>query len=177
MKGVVFNLLEEVTVAELGENAWDNAIADSGVSGAYSALGSYDHGELVALISALAPTLGMDADSTVRWFGCEALGLLANRYPQFFEGHASTTDFLLTLNDIIHPEVRKLYPGAMSPHFDYRVADPGRVVMAYRSSRGLCMFGQGLIEGAARHFGDGAAVSQPSCTRRGDPECVFEVAT
>jgi hypothetical protein len=33
----------------------------------------------------------------------------------FFENVTATKSFLLTLNHIIHPEVRKLHPGAEVP--------------------------------------------------------------
>ena len=55
----------------------------------------------------------------MRWFGREALPLLADRYPDFFEQHPRHQPFLLTLNRIIHPEVRKLYPGADVPNFEF----------------------------------------------------------
>ena len=34
--------------------------------------------------------------------------MFAKRYPEFFEPHETTLEFLLTLNEMIHPEVRKL---------------------------------------------------------------------
>ncbi len=39
MKGVVFNLLEQVVSEEAGEATWEQAISDSGVDGAYTSLG------------------------------------------------------------------------------------------------------------------------------------------
>ena len=74
----------------------------------------------------------------VRWFGRHALLLLSQSYPQLFVPHTSTRPFLLTLNDIIHPEVRKLYPGADVPEFDYDTSDPQTLRMGYRSRRKLC---------------------------------------
>lgn len=175
MKGVIFNLLEDVVTAEAGEAAWERAIDAAGVDGAYTSLGTYPHTELVALTGALRDELGMDPDGIVRWFGRRALGRLAAAYPQLFESHDSTAPFLLTLNDIIHPEVRKLYPGAEAPVFDYRLVEPDRMLMGYSSSRGLCSLGEGLIEGAADHYGQSVDVAQPTCSKRGDSECVFEV--
>lgn len=175
MKGVIFNLLESVVSEELGEAAWDRSLADAGVDGAYTSLGSYPHEELGRLALALSGPLGLEPDEVVRWFGRHALGRLAALYPQFFDGHDATGPFLLTLNDIIHPEVRKLYPGADVPVFDYRLVTPERVLMGYRSRRGLCAFGEGLIEGAAEHYGQTVAVSQPTCSKRGDSECEFDV--
>jgi hypothetical protein len=118
----------------------------------------------------------MSEDDVVRWFGRRALPLLAERYPQFFDPHESTRPFLLTLNDIIHPEVRKIYPGAGVPVFDYDASSEDVLVMGYSSERKLCALGHGLIEGAADHYGERAEVEQPHCMKRGDERCVFHIA-
>jgi hypothetical protein len=175
MKGVVFNLLEQVVSEEAGEAAWERAITDAGVDGAYTSLGTYPHEELHSLAASVADQLGMEPDEVVRMFGRRALGKLAVIYPQLFAPHVRTLSFLETLNDIIHPEVRKIYPGADLPVFDYRLVEADRMLMGYVSNRGLCSFGHGLIEGAAEHFGETVEVGQPRCVKRNDPECVFEV--
>ena len=175
LKGVVFNLLEQVVSEEAGEAAWEQAVAESGVEGAYTSLGTYSHGELAGFADSLSAQLDLDPDETVRWFGQRALPKLAATYPQLFESHKGTLAFLGTLNDIIHPEVRKLYPGADVPVFDYRLVESDRMLMGYRSRRGLCFFGHGLIEGAGTHFGENLKVAQTTCEKRGDSECVFEV--
>ncbi len=175
MKGVVFNLLEQVVSEEAGEAAWEQAIAESGVDGAYTSLGTYPHDEFRALAVSLAGQLGVEPDEAVLWFGRHALPKLAAAYPQLFDPFESTLPFLGTLNEIIHPEVRKLYPGADVPVFDYRLVESDRMLMGYRSQRGLCYFGQGLIEGTGDHYGDNLKVAQPTCEKRGDAECVFEV--
>jgi hypothetical protein len=82
---------------------------------------------------------------------------------------------VLTLNDIIHPEVRKLYPGADVPEFDFEVRD-GVVVMGYRSPRRLCSFAEGLLLGAADHYDERLTIDQPLCMKRGDDQCVLELA-
>jgi hypothetical protein len=175
LKGVVFNLLEQVVSEEAGEAAWEQAISESGVEGAYTSLGTYSHDELGALVESLAAQLGVEPDEAVMWFGKRALPKLAATYPELFESHKGTLSFLVTLNDIIHPEVRKLYPGADVPVFDYRLVESDRMLMGYRSRRGLCYFGQGLIEGAGVYFGENLKVAQTTCEKRGDAECVFEV--
>lgn len=175
MKGVIFNLLEDVVSEEHGEAAWEDAVATAQVEGSYTSIGTYPHAELVALVLALCEQTGAEPDDLVTWFGSRALAKLAVAYPELFERHESTVPFLLTLNDIIHPEVRKLYPGADVPEFDYRLVESDRVLMGYHSKRGLCALGEGLIQGAANHYGEQVSVAQPSCTKRGDDECVFEV--
>jgi hypothetical protein len=176
MKGIVFNLLEELVERDHGEEVWDALLADAGLEGAYTSLGSYPDEDLDKLVAAAAPRLGLEQNQVIRWFGRESLPLLATRYPDLFDLHGGTRPFLLTLNSIIHPEVRKLYPGADVPVFDFDAASPDVLVMGYRSKRRLCAFGEGLIQGAADHYGETVSIEQPSCMLRGDPKCVLRVA-
>ena len=103
----------------------------------------------------------MPADDVVSWLGRNALPLFALHYPELFEPHDSTPSFVLTLNDIIHPEVRKLYPGADVPEFDFAFREE-LLVMGYRSPRKMCSFAEGLLLGAADHFGERLTIEQPA---------------
>jgi hypothetical protein len=176
MKGIVFNLLEEIVSREYGEDAWDALLDAAGLDGAYTSLGSYSDSDLMGLVMAASTTLGVSADEIVRWFGRSALPLFADRYPQFFEPHDSTRSFVLTLNRVIHPEVRKLYPGAEVPVFDFNTSSDEKLVMGYSSPRKMCAFAEGLIEGAASHYGEEAVIDQPKCMVRGDDKCVLEIS-
>jgi hypothetical protein len=173
MKGVIFNLTEEVIVASYGEDTWDALLDAAGLDGSYTSLGNYPDGDLFRLVDAASSHLGVPAQDVVRTLGEGALPLLAGRYPDFFAGHISTRSFVLTLNDIIHSEVRKLYPGAEVPEFDFDDSDPACLVVGYRSPRKLCALAEGFIVGAARHFGEEATLDQPRCLNRGDDRCII----
>jgi heme-NO-binding protein len=176
MKGVVFNLLEELVARDHGEDTWDALLDASGLEGAYTSLGSYADEDLLKLVAAASDALDTPPDDVVRWFGRSALPLFAERYPQLFEPHDSAHSFVLTLNDIIHPEVRKLYPGADVPVFEFETPSDGVIVMGYKSPRKLCAFAEGLLQGAADHYGETLALEQPQCMNRGDDRCVLEIA-
>jgi predicted hydrocarbon binding protein len=175
MKGIVFNLLEEIVVREHGEEIWEQLLDGAGLDGVYTSLGNYPDADLGALVAAATSALSLPADEVVRWFGRHALPLLAERYPALFEPHEDVRSFVLTLNEIIHPEVRKLYPGADTPVFVFDVSDPQRVVMEYRSARRLCAFAEGLLLGAGDHWAQPVAVAQPACMNRGDDRCLIEI--
>jgi hypothetical protein len=138
MKGIVFDLLEQVVSNEFGEETWDGLLERSGVEGAYTSLGSYPDEELYRLIGAASATLKLPADDVVQWFARRALPLMACKFPEFFQPHRGTRSFLLTLNDVIHPEVRKVFPGADVPTFDFDSSDPQKLIMFYNSKRQLC---------------------------------------
>jgi len=175
VKGIVFNLLEEAVSRQYGEHVWDDLLQTAGLDGAYTSLGNYPDQHLTALVRAAAAATGQPAQAIIRWFGREALPALAAAYPGFFGPHDDLRPFLYTLNDIIHPEVRKLYPGADVPTFGVRTADDGTITMRYGSPRRLCAFAEGLIDGAAAHFGQTVAIEQPGCMLRGDELCTIEI--
>jgi Haem-NO-binding len=172
MKGIMFNLLQEVVVQERGEATWDDILDAAGADGAYTSLGSYPDAELLRLLA--ASPARESPGSGLRWFGRAAMPLLARRYPVFFTEHRSTRSFLLTLNNIIHTEVRKVYPGSDVPDFDFDSSSAeDQLVLGYHSKRKLCGLAEGLIEGAADHFSERVAISQTLCMHRGDEKCVL----
>ncbi|HYF34088.1 MAG TPA: heme NO-binding domain-containing protein, partial [Prosthecobacter sp.] len=154
MKGIIFNLLEDVVTAAHGEAVWDDLLRVSGVNGAFTSLGNYPDEDLFKLVGAASQALSLPPNSIVRWFGTQALPRLAAKYPEFFAQHSAARPFILTLNGIIHPEVRKLYPGAATPDFEFDASSPATLIMSYRSQRKLCALAEGLIEGAATHYGE-----------------------
>jgi len=175
MKGVVFNLLEEAVGRAFGPDVWDDLVEASGVSGAYTSLGNYPDEDVEALVAAAMQALSLDRDAVLRWFGTAAIPVLAELYPAFFEGPSSAREFTAGVNHIIHAEVRKLYPDAACPHFRLRDAADGGLTMDYLSARRMCALAQGFIEGAARWYGEDAALQHVACTGRGDPHCTFEI--
>lgn len=176
VKGIVFNLLEGVVRDSYGDDIWDDLLDQAGVEGAYTSLGSYPDEEVARLVMAAAHALKQPPEQVLRWFGRKAMPILAQRYPVFFSPHASTRPFLLTLNDIIHPEVDKLYPGASTPVFDFDASSDEVLVMGYRSRRKLCALALGFIEGAADYFGETLEYQHPLCMHRGDEKCVFTLS-
>jgi hypothetical protein len=176
MKGIVFNLLEETVRSADGERAWDELLDLAGVDGAYTALGSYPDAEFQALVVAASARRGVEVGDYVRSFGRTAMPLLAQKYPRFFAVGGGTRAMLLALNDIIHPEVRKLYPGALVPRFRFEPGEGGVLCMDYDSERRLCAFAEGLISGAADVFGEQVVIAQRRCTLRGDASCRFELS-
>ena len=173
MKGVVFNLLEELVTRDHGESTWDDLLEAAGLEGAYTSLGSYPDADLLALVGAASQALDVPPDDVVRWFGREALPEFARGYPSLFDPHESTRTFVLTLNDIIHPQVRNLYPGADVPNFAFEDTPGEPLRMGYYSKRKLCSFAEGLLEGAANHFGESLTIQQPECMKRGDERCLL----
>ena len=176
MKGIVFNILERVVTDTHGADTWDTLLDRSGASGVYSALGSYPDAELIGLVVAASELTGASPGDVLRWFGTEAIAIFHARYPELFAGHSHSTALLARLNDVIHPEVRKLYPGAEVPEFDFELGGRESIVIIYRSSKRLCALAEGLIQGTARMYGESVTIAHPRCLLRSDESCRLECA-
>ena len=175
MKGIVFNLLEEVVVNELGADKWDELLDAAGVDGIYTSLGNYPDAEVVKLVAAGAAALSISEAEVLRWFGRKAMPLLVQRYPVFFTHHKNTRNFVLTLNTVIHHEVEKLYPGSSPPPFEFDMSREDLLVMHYRSHRRLCHLAHGFIEGAGDYYGETVECEQLVCMHSGAQLCTFHL--
>lgn len=175
MKGVIFNLLEEAVVDQFGDATWDDLLDAAELEGAYTSLGSYPDSEIMALVAAASEKLKLSPAAILRWFGKSAIPSLAIQYPAFFTAPGNVRNFLLSVNAIIHPEVRKLYSGAGCPHFQFEEMETGELIIGYSSPRKMCALAEGFIVGAADHFGEMLTVAHRDCMHDGSPECSLVV--
>lgn len=171
MKGVIFNVVEDAVVESHGEAAWDAILDAAGLRGSWTAIGDYPDAELLAVVRAGSGVLDVDPDELTRDLGHAALFGLARRYPAFVEPHTDPRSFLLTLNDVIHPEVRKLHPAARPPRFEFELTAEQTLLVDYHSHRPLCRLADGMIRGAAAWFGETAEVVHETCARGSDTHC------
>lgn len=172
MKGIIFNLVEEAVCTRFGEPVWDHLLTEAGLAGGYTSMGNYPHEEIHALVDVASTTIGAPRDEVLRVIGQDATTGLARHYPHFFGAHEHAADLVLTLNDVIHPEVRKIHAAARPPEFVFS-HDGDDLLVEYHSHRGLCALADGMIVGAAVHYGERAEVTHDSCAREGDAVCLL----
>lgn len=156
-----------------GDATWRQALAQSGLVEPFDPQRLYPDPEFNALVAALGASQGIDANAAQRWFGERAIAHFHEMAPDLFDAHRDSWSFLLTLNDIIHPQVRRDYPGAGAPDFGYGIADDGGLMLTYQSRRRMCGFAEGLILATLRHYGESPTVRHERCMHRGDPQCEF----
>ena len=152
MKGIIFNVAEKAVVELLGEEAWDDLLDDAGVAGDYTALGTYPDEELIALVVAAANKTGHDAAEVQRLIGRHALANLVASIEDFVDRDAHVFDFLSSVHDIIHVEVKKLDPAAMPPSIEPNRISDDELHLTYTSERGLSPLAEGLILGAGDFY-------------------------
>lgn len=173
MMGVVFQMLGSCVSESFGADVWQRALQAARSDGAYASHQRYNDVQFDALVAAVAGDRGITATAAQRWFGEAAIPHFYAMAPQFFDPHQDSWSFLLTLNDIIHPQVRTQYPGAHAPDFDFSVNEAGALVIGYHSLRRMCAFAEGLIVASMRHYGETPALDHTRCMHRDDPYCEF----
>ncbi len=174
MKGIIFNVVEEVVAAAFGPDAWDGLINAAGVDGVYTSLGSYPDQQLYDIVGAACTTTGMAAPALLQVIGRNSMPRVFARYPHFFHNAPDARTFILGVNSIIHTEVRKLYAGASCPHFQFSQGDR-RLTLGYNSPRKLCHLAEGFLVGVADHYGETVTTSQSTCMHNGNAACHIDV--
>ena len=156
MLGLVFTefveLVEDKFSPEIADAVIDEVAAPHG--GAYTAVGYYPHEEMVAMVGALSRQTGVPAPDLVRTFGGHLLHRFAAAHSDMFARHGNLFDFVASIHDEIHVEVRKLYDQAALPSFTVLSRDDRELRLFYQSPRAMEQLAQGLLEQAAMHYGE-----------------------
>lgn len=162
MKGVVFTELLEMVEERYSLAKVDELLEKANLpsGGVFTAVGTYPPTEMLTLLATLSEMTGLTPAQLLHAFGKHLLGRFVRGYPAFFEGVTSSFALLERVDGYIHVEVRKLYPDAELPRFEYEKPAPNTLVMTYKSPRKLADLAHGLIEGTVEHFGEKVTISR-----------------
>lgn len=156
MKGIIFNefleMVEEKFGYEMSDKIIDLEKFDSG--GVYSAVGTYDFSELQFMITKLSSETGTSPNQLIYKFGLHLSNKFHQNYKTFFDRSKNFFDFIESIESIIHVEVKKLYPDASLPSFEYVKRDEKVITMIYRSDKKLYTLAEGLIMGCAKIYNE-----------------------
>lgn len=175
MRGLIFNYLTEMVEEKFGLEAWDSILDESNQSGIYVAAEYYPDEDLFALVAAAHKISGIPVNDLVKTFGEYMFPMFIESNPQFVKEGMSLKEFLLTVDRVIHVEVRKLHPEAVLPKFTYEDESDNELTMYYNSPRKLCFLAEGLIAGAANHFGTSYSLDHPQCMHDGAEQCTLHL--
>ena len=174
MKGILFNVVEDVVTEAMSADAWDDVIDAAGVDGSYTSLASYPDTDLNAIVGAIAATADLSTEDTLRLAGRLGFKHLAGRNPHILDGIEGWKQLVGSLDDIIHPEVRKTYPDAEVPGFATTDIDGGLRVI-YTSRRQLCALAEGLIVDGGEWYGSELHVEHERCVHEGATACTMVI--
>jgi hypothetical protein len=164
MMGMVFTEFLELVESRFSPEVADRIITAAGTAtdGAYTAVGKYDHAEMVRMVQALSVETQVPAEELLRVFGHHLAVRFSHLYGAFFASQPSLFDFLASVDSKIHVEVRKLYPAAELPSIQSCERTTDSQTLIYRSSRHMHDLALGLIQGAAVHYGQPVEVEHAS---------------
>ena len=154
MKGVVFTEFLEMVEKKFGMDMVNELLENSALSsgGVYSAVGTYDHAEMVTLVVELNKRSGIALPDLLKAFGGYLFQTFQTGYPAMFENASNGFDLLQSVDQEIHVEVLKLYPDAELPSFRTEMLDENVLQMDYRSDRAMGALAHGLIEACGEHY-------------------------
>jgi pyruvate kinase len=174
MKGMVFTNFLEMVEERFGVDMVDTIIDNSDLpsEGAYTAVGTYPHTEMVALLQSLEKETGVAISELLVVYGTYLFGKLAAGYPVMLTDCHCSRDLLIRLDGVVHVEVAKLYPDAELPRFKTVELPNGDLEMTYLSDRHLEDLAEGLLTGSLVHFKDEATITRHP---QADGSVIFKV--
>lgn len=171
MKGVVFTVLADMVEEMYSLTTWDAILEQAGSDGLYVSTETYADSDLNDLLVAAEAVTGEPVAHLVRTFGKFSFPRFHAQIPHLQRDDMTFLEFLQTVDRVIHVEVRKLNPDASLPQFDCESSNDDELVMYYSSPRRLCMLAEGLIAGAADHFGTEFEMTHDECMHHGADRC------
>ena len=126
-------MVEDKFGMDMAADSFDMSILPSG--GFYTSEGTYDHSEIVAVAISLIKQTPIEVLDLLGVFGKHLFGRFTEGFLGFFEGDQTAFEFLESIDQYIHVEVKKLYPDAQLPKFDCCSSDENTLHMGYPSGR------------------------------------------
>lgn len=126
--------------------------------GIYTAIGNYDHAEMLLLVKQLSSDVGIPQGDLVEAYGEHLFMRFLARYPDFFHDIKDSYQFLEGIEAHIHKQVKMLYPQSNLPTFGCLREGDDILVMEYLSERPFAHLARGLIKGCVDHYGESVEI-------------------
>jgi Haem-NO-binding len=161
MKGMVFTEFLDMVETKFSADMMDDILEETSLAsgGAYTAVGNYNHEELVEMVLALSRRSGIPATDLIKIFGRHLFTVFSKNFSMFFENVPDAFTFLYGIEEIIHAEVIKLYPDAELPTFQCK-RDANKLYLTYHSHRHFADLAEGLILGSSDYFGEAFTIQR-----------------
>ena len=138
MKGVVFDILRDMVETQYGLEGWQSVLDNAGSDDIDVSTKTYPDTELMGIVSVASEIMNIPINTLVFSFGEYIVPHFYKRFFNFFSGAPNFIKFLVSVDQIIHVEVRKLFPDAGLPTFNYSDESENSLTMIYQSPRKLC---------------------------------------
>lgn len=162
MLGMVFTVVADLVIDQLGHDVWDLVLDEAGSNGAHTMLGTYDDDELRRIVDGVARQSAVSNAEVMRAVGSRLMAHLMHTHgPLLPKG--GLVDLLVVMNGEVHAKTLARYPSAQLPLLTMISQEGHQAVMRYQSGRRLCHLAEGMLKGAGAHFGLDVQVEQSSC--------------
>ncbi len=153
MKGIVFREFMDMIEEKFGLTTIDKLLGACPLhsGGVYTNVGTYDHQEIITMVTKLHEYTGVPVDDLIVTFAEYLFQAFTKKYPVFFEGK-DCFSFIKSVEDYIHVEVKKLYPKAELPTFKYDEPSKDQLYVEYSSARPFSVLAKGLLQASVLHF-------------------------
>jgi hypothetical protein len=177
MQGIIFNALDEFVLETADMEVWNALLESSNLEsgGVYTSGVSYDDAEIVSLATNLCEKLGVPLTDGLRLFGEFLFGFLISRGPIELAMYPNTQTLLQNLESVVHRDVKRIHPDAYTPLFEYFPTTEHEGELTYLSKRKLCFIAEGLLQGAAKHYGQSVEMHHSQCMHDGAENCRWNV--
>lgn len=177
MKGIIFNAFEGFVAQNWGDEFYESILdaTELETQEPFVGPGTYPDGDLLALVATAVQKLDVPLHDALVAFGSFAFKGLVASHPAFVDKHVKLSEFLKTVDSIIHIEVRKLYPESVTPTVLVEDVDDATLRLSYHSDRKLCAVLEGLVQGAAEHFDTQVTFAHDACMHAGASTCEYTI--
>lgn len=176
MKGIIFNVLEEMIVAQAGMEVWNTLLEKhTPQNRVYVSAKNYPETELFAIATDVAALLNVPLQQVVKAFGQYLFSGLATRHTGVMTRFSGFTSLVMGIHNVIHVEVNKLYHEPALPTISCVLVNNHNIELTYHSPRKLCFCAEGLIFGAAEHYQQAITIKHDVCMHHGDEKCILNI--
>ena len=155
MYGLVNKALEELVIANFGEEKWERIKALAGVDhDVFISTDAYPDEETFRLVGAASTVLDMSAEQLLIGFGEHwVLNTASASYgPMMKSAGKSLKEFLINLPDF-HTRVAMIFPDLQPPRFECSdVTDESLILHYFTHRSGLTPFVVGLVQGLGKLY-------------------------
>lgn len=156
VKGIIFTTFEDFVSDSFGADVFEEILDGTKLetSEPFVGPGTYPASDLMALVGTTIARLGIPLDDALAAFGTYSFPKLAKGVPQLMVGLNTAREFFLSLESVIHTEVRKLDPEANPARFTVEETGESTLLLHYESPLGLFALVSGFIDGVAAWYGE-----------------------
>lgn len=154
MRGVIFTEMIEFVENALGFDIADKMIEKASLpnNGAFSQGGNYPFDYMAKLLSTLSKITGKTSNELLFIFGKHLFSTLVRLYGKDIKTTNNALDFIDSVENYVHVEVKKLYPDAELPKFTTIKKEKNELILIYTSNKKLEAFAHGLMVACGEYF-------------------------